>query len=306
MGCGEIVAEYIEKYEKNRVEQFRKDLEIVKKEILIEQEKYKEFLNKNYFDALNLNAENKSLRNYIWQKQNFQNDFLVFSIGKGKIKSPFVLENKYDLDSKLDTLLKETFNDIDNIDDINILVNLNEIKHLSIICKNNNLYLMYILLQICMYHCYTQINIALLCTENYLRENIDLCLLPHFIKNNVRLVATNQSQVSLINNEILNSKTIVIIQDLNLCKYLNIEGIYTINLCNDVSMVPSFSKAMILADQYSGMYLNEKNESIKYKVNNLYDLKHKTIIYKLSNCRLSNNNYFSSVETLTFFDIKTF
>lgn len=293
------------KYEILRNKEFIKSLNSIEIELNKEEKKYRNFIKDNYLNPMQLNLSINKNKNLLFQKDLNHKDFLKLYIGKGDVKSNFKIINRHNLDDNLEKIYSEFCNRNLYILDIGIIIDLNDIKNISIV-KNNydeDIYVKYLLLQILTYYSFKDINLVILCDENWLNNNKEFLYINHLYNNSSRYIAINKNEVININKNIENKPTIVYIQNNELYKYLKIENSYILNSTNNINDIPSYCNSYIVVDEYKGIFVNNKNEIQKFKIENLSKININMLLYKLSKFKLFTDKTIINKKIISLFDI---
>lgn len=292
-------------YEKQRIKVFKSNLNDIHNSIKNEEIKYKRFINDNYLNPNNLDSCINTSRNLLFQKSINHDDFLKIYIGNGNISSKFKFSNRYNLDIKLNKIYEEFINETSFIKDTGIIIDLLNIKNISIV-KNyydEDVYAKYLLLQLLTYYSYEDINLVLLCNDKWLIQNKEYLYLNHIKNNYGRYVGTNQNEVININKIIDSKPTIVYIENNDLYKYLKIDNKYIINSCDNINDIPSYCNSYILVDSYKGTYVNNESHVQQFKINSLCNLNIKNLVYELSKYKINYSIYNVRNNTITLFNV---
>lgn len=294
------------KYELLRVKEYKENINIIKEKMILEHMNYRIFIEDNYLSPSKINDSILANNKLVYQKQNKDKDFLNIYIGKGDIYSKSIINNKHELDINLINIFDKFYEEIKIIKNVGIVINLKKIKHIAIVKdkRDEDLYYKYLLLQLLTYYSYEELNIAILCNENWINKNLNILNINNLYNNytSFRYIATKQKEVLAINKNYDEKPIIIFIEKKELYKYINIENHYTITLCNEIDEIPRYCKEYIIVKEYKGIYINEHNKLQKFTINDLTELNFDDCLYKLTNIDVSNKENKIS-NNLSLFDL---
>ena len=167
-----------------------------------------QILNDHYLNLDNcINALNKKNANF-WWRQYTDTEFLALRIGTGKVKSNIIVkspEEHFHLDD--DNLLDESYKIKDRyeyIDNAPMVVSLYKNNLTSLVSQsaNKDKFVRYLLAQLLILHCYTDLKIIIFTNEEKADKWEFIKYVPHAFSNakDIRFFATNESEAKLVSN----------------------------------------------------------------------------------------------------------
>ena len=263
------------------IDDYKKYLRDIELSILDSFDKYKKFIDVHFYSPNQFYE--KSL---LWQKSKNDNDWLLLCLGVGNIKNKCEInyDDEYHKDIKIliDSFKLKT----SNINKIKILFNLIENKNISIVFndKDDDLFLFYLLFQICVYYPYDEVKIAIICEKEYLYKNSFIYHIPHlYNESNNRYLAINKEEVKRL-NKIIDETVICFVLSEKLSEYFNPINNISIYKNSRYENIPNFINSYIILDGYTGMLFIKNKTKICFKFNELSQFNK----YEISNIFLDN------------------
>ncbi|MCI6271795.1 MAG: hypothetical protein MR601_02500 [Erysipelotrichaceae bacterium] len=281
------------------INDYKKYLNDIELSVINSFERYKKFIDDNFY-LPNQFYEKK----LFWQKSKSDNDWLLLCLGVGDIKNKFEINYEDEYHEDIRELINSFKLKTSTINQIKMLFNLIENKNLSVVfnSKDDDLFLFYLLYQICIYYPYDEVKIAIICERDYLYKNSFIYHIPHlYNESNNRYLATNSEEVKRL-NKIIDEDVICFVLSEKLSEYFNPKNNISIYKNSSYDNIPNFINSYIILNGYNGMLFIKNKTKVCFKFNELSQFNKQEISNIFLDNRLSTQKIIKNNIFITLFD----